>query len=86
MLSEYLRVVRMQSKSVPDEAEAFERMFEGVQARKSWYDKATELSGAFQSSGDKKKARTHTQQLVKQNLQLFCKTSGFLENITHNHL
>ena len=54
VLSRFLRVVPMRSKSAPDAAKAFEKMIEKVQPQKVWSDKGTEFKGAFKNLCDKR--------------------------------
>ena len=60
VLSRFLRVVPMRSKSAPDAAKAFEKMIEKVQPQKVWSDKGTEFKGAFKNLCDKRGIATYT--------------------------
>ena len=60
VLSRFLRVVPVQSKSASDPDKAFEKMIEKVQPHKAWSDKGTEFKGAFQNLGDKRGKATYT--------------------------
>ena len=60
VLSRFLRVVPMRSKSAPDAAKAFEKMIEKVQPQNVWSDKGTELKGAFKNLRDQRGIATYT--------------------------
>ena len=60
VLSRYLRVVPMRSKSAPDAAKAFKKMIETVQPQKVWSDKGTEFKGAFKKLCDERGIETYT--------------------------
>ena len=60
VLSRFLRVVPMRSKSAPDAAKAFEKMIEKVQPQKVWSDKGTEFKGAFKNLCDQRGIATYT--------------------------
>ena len=49
VLSKFLRVVPMRSKSAPDAAKAFEKMIEKMQPQKVWSDKGTGFKGGFKN-------------------------------------
>ena len=60
ILSRFLRVVPMRSKSAPDTAKAFEKMIEKVQPQKVRPDKRTEFKGAFKYLCDMRRIVTYT--------------------------
>ena len=60
VLSKFLRVVPMRSKSAPDAAKAIEKMIEKVQPQKVWSDKGTEFKGAFKNLCDQRGIATYT--------------------------
>ena len=60
VLSRFLRIVPMRSKSAPDAAKEFEKMIEKVQPQKLWSDKGTEFKGAFKNLCDKRGIATYT--------------------------
>ena len=60
VLSRFLRVAPMRSKSAPDDTKAFEKMIEKVQPQKVWSDKGTEFRGAFKNLCDERGIATYT--------------------------
>ena len=60
VLSRFLRVVPMRSKSAPGAAKAFEKMIERVLPQTVWSDKGTEFKGAFKNLCDKRGTATYT--------------------------
>ena len=60
VLSKFLRVVPMRSKSAPDAAKAIEKMIEKVQPQKVWSDNGTEFKGAFKNLCDHRGIATYT--------------------------
>ena len=60
VLTRFLPVGPMRSKSAPDAAKAFEKMIQKVQPQKIWSDKGTEFKGAFKNLCDKRGIATYT--------------------------
>ena len=85
VLSRFLRVVPMRSKSAPDAAKAFEKMIEKVQPQKVWSDKGTEFKGAFKNLCDKRGIATYT--TASETKSAFAERNiRSLKNIMYKHM
>ena len=85
VLSRFLRVVPMRSKSAPDAAKAFEKMIEKVQPQKVWSDKGTEFKGAFKNLCVKRGIATYT--TASETKSAFAERNiRSLKNIMYKHM
>ena len=62
VLSRYLRVLPMRSKSAKETARTFKRMIQKQKPQKVWSDKGTEFKGAFKRLCDQEGIETYTTQ------------------------
>ena len=85
VLSRFLRVVPMRSKSALDAAKAFEKMIEKVHPQKIWSDKGTEIEGAFKNFCYKRGIATYT--TASESKSTFAERNfGSLKNIMYKHM
>ena len=85
VLSRFLRVVPMRSKSAPDAAKAFKKMIEKVQPQKVWSDKGTEFKGAFKNLCDQRGIATYT--TASETKSAFAERNiRSLKNIMYKHM
>ena len=85
VLSRYLRVVPMRSKSAPDTAKAFKKMIEKVKPQKIWSDKGTEFKGAFKVLCDEEGIETYT--TASETKSAFAERNiRSLKNIMYKHM
>ena len=85
VLSRYLRVEPMRSKSAPDTAKAFKKMIEKVQPERVWSDKGTEFKGAFKNLCDERGIATYT--TASETKSAFAERNiRSLKNIMYKHM
>ena len=85
VLSRYLRVVPMRSKSAPETAKAFKKMTVKVKPQKVWSDKGTEFKGAFKNLCDEMGIETYT--TASETKSAFAERNiRSLKNIMYKHM
>ena len=85
VLSRYLRVVPMRSKSALETTKAFKKMIAKVKPQKVWSDKGTEFKGAFKQLCDKMGIETYT--TASETKSAFAERNiRSLKNIIYKHL